>query len=369
MEAIGRLAGGIAHDFNNLLTVISGYSEIALARDDPVEIHRAIKEVATAAGSAAALTGQLLAFSRQQVLQPQVIDVSVVIERVEGLLGRLLGKDVVLTVAVQPDLRPITVDPSQIEQVLLNLAVNARDAMPDGGKLEIAVDDVDLAEADVVSSVGLEPGSYVSVTVSDTGEGMDEETIGRIFEPFFTTKSEGTGLGLATVHGIVVQSGGHISLTSAPGAGTTFRLLFPAAEGLADELQLPIAEITATGGGAGQTILVVEDEDPVRNLIGRVLSGHGYKVLAAASPEEAVEVAGGWTEPLHLIVRDVMLPGRSGPELSEKLRALHPEARALYTSGYASALVGEGVDPHEPFLAKPFTPTTLASKVREVLAA
>jgi signal transduction histidine kinase len=193
MEAIGRLAGGIAHDFNNLLTVISGYSEIALARDDPVEIHRAIKEVVSAAGSATALTGQLLAFSRQQVLQPQVIDVSVVIGSVEGLLGRLLGKDVALTVTVQPDLRPITVDPSQIEQVLLNLAVNASDAMPGGGKLGIAVDNVDLAEADVVSSVGLEPGSYVSVAVSDTGEGMDEETIGRIFEPFFTTKSGAPG--------------------------------------------------------------------------------------------------------------------------------------------------------------------------------
>jgi two-component system, cell cycle sensor histidine kinase and response regulator CckA len=365
MEAIGRLAGGIAHDFNNLLTVISGYSEIALHRDEPAEIHKAIEEVAAAAKSAGALTGQLLVFSRQQVAQPEVLDVGGLIENTERLLCTLLGEDVLLEATIAPGLNQIRVDPSQIEQVLLNLAVNAREAMPDGGRLSIEAENADVDAAYASTHLAVDPGSYVVISVSDTGCGMDEETAARVFEPFFTTKSEGTGLGLATVHGIVAQSGGYISVYSDPDVGTTFRLLFPAVR--APTAKAEAEAVVVSGGCAGMTILVVEDEQSVRRLATRILADEGYNVLEAASPDEAVEVASDWTESLDLIVSDVRLPGRRGPELADELRTAHPEARLLFTSGYAQ---GERIlDTEQPFLAKPFTAAGLASKVREVLAA
>jgi two-component system cell cycle sensor histidine kinase/response regulator CckA len=369
MEAIGRLAGGIAHDFNNLLTVILGYSEVALGASDVAEARRAAEEVAAAAKSAAALTGQLLAFSRQQVLQPQVLELAGVLTSTEGLLRRLLGEDVELVVSVADDARPILVDPSQIEQVVLNLAVNAREAMPDGGTLQVEVTNVDVDERSASIHVGLESGPYVGIAVSDTGLGMDEETRSRIFEPFFTTKVDGTGLGLATVHGVVTQSGGYVQVESSPGAGTTFRMLFPAAD--PDPLSLTGDEPgAAEAGDCAKTILVVEDEDPVRTLTTKVLADSGYTVLAAATPAEAVDIASGWREPLHLILSDITLPGGSGHDLTAELRQLHPEAKALLISGYAPVKNGHNGDgPQEPFLSKPFTAAGLKSKVREILAA
>jgi len=366
MDAIGRLAGGVAHDFNNLLTVILGYSEIGLARRDVDQVHSAIGQVVTAAQSAAALTRQLLAFSRQQVLRPRRLDLGEVIHSTEGLLTRVLGEDVALGVSVDPGLPQVEVDPHQIEQVLLNLAVNAREAMPDGGALVIEAVAVVADETYASVHLGVEPGLYVELAVSDSGVGMDEATRTRIFEPFFTTKTEGTGLGLATVHGIVTQSGGQVQVYSEPGAGTTFKLLFPAA-GLDAELAAADGAVEGELRGTG-TILLVEDEDAVRGLAAELLERLGYTVLTAASPAEARAVAGECDRPIDLILSDVMLPGGTGPEIVEELKALHPHAKTLYTSGYARVLVSErGVDPGEPFLAKPFTTAGLAARVREVL--
>jgi two-component system, cell cycle sensor histidine kinase and response regulator CckA len=368
MEAIGSLAGGIAHDFNNLLTVISGYSEIALARNNRSEIHKAVEEVAAAAKSAAALTAQLLVFSRRQVALLEVVDVGALVESTERLLRRLLGEDIALEASIASGLRPIRVDPSQIEQVLLNLAVNARDAMPDGGKLSIEAENAEVGEAYAASHLGIDPGNYVAISVRDTGCGMNEQTLARAFEPFFTTKGEGTGLGLATVHGIVMQSGGYIEVDSEPGAGTTFQLLFPVAEAPRSESGAESEAADASGHSAPATILVVEDEEAVRRLTAHILATEGYAVIEAATSDEAIKVASDWTESLHLIVSDVRLPGRRGPELADELRTVHPEARLLFTSGYAEGeLVAD--DPGRPFLAKPFTAAGLASKVREILAA
>src|SRR5581483_10078948 len=297
------------------------------------------------------------------------------VEGCERLLRRLLGEDVALTIDLAPGLGRMEVDPSQIEQVLFNLAVNAREAMPDGGRLSIAAVDRILGEDEASAYVGLQPGRYVSIDVADTGVGMDDETRARIFEPFFTTKADGTGLGLATVHGIVTQSSGHISVETAPGAGTTFRLLFPVvandAAGARSEPDRTDAAAPEDGRqGAARTILVVEDEDVVRSLAVEVLTRYGYRVLAAANGEEALEIAANWQGRVDLVLSDIMLPGRFGPELGDELAGLHPEAAFLYTSGYARGLMDErGLDPAHRFLAKPFTPAALASKVREVLAA
>jgi two-component system cell cycle sensor histidine kinase/response regulator CckA len=367
MEAIGRLAGGIAHDFNNLLTVITGYSDLARIRTDVGQIHEAIEQISAAAKTGSALTGQLLAFSRHQVVQPRVLDPSAAIRKAERLLDRLIGEDVLLELQLDPGLMSITADPTQVEQVLLNLATNAREAMPEGGRLAIEGRNVTVDEESMPILVGLEPGSYVVISVSDTGVGMDEATRARIFEPFFTTKEDGTGLGLPTVYGILTQSGGRVLVETEPGVGTTFRLVFPAVEGaIAPAAPDESADEDLDGS---QTVLIVEDEEIVRGLVQEILSGHGYTVLAAATPDEALALASSWTGPLHLVLSDVMLPGIRGPRLVEEVLMLHPEAKTIYTSGYAPALISErGVQSEQPFLPKPFTAIALASKVREVLA-
>jgi two-component system cell cycle sensor histidine kinase/response regulator CckA len=368
MEAIGRLAGGIAHDFNNLLTIITGYSDLARMRTEPESIQNAIEQIAAAAKTGSALTGQLLAFSRQQVVRPRLLDAALAIRNAEGLLDRLIGEDIELELDLETDLAAINADPTQVEQVLLNLASNAREAMPEGGRLTIEARTISVEEGEVPPLVGLEPGRSVVISVGDTGVGMDESTRARMFEPFFTTKEDGTGLGLATVHGILTQSGGRVLVESEPGAGTTFRLVFPAVQGPPAEPAVDTAPLGDLDGS--QTVLIVEDEDLVRGLAEEILSGHGYTVLAAGTPEEALAIASSWKEPLHLVLSDVMLPGKRGPRLVDEVQSLHPEAKTIYTSGYAPALIEErGVQSEQPFLAKPFTATDLALKVREVLAA
>jgi two-component system cell cycle sensor histidine kinase/response regulator CckA len=369
MEAIGKLAGGIAHDFNNLLTVINGNADRALRLDDVEEIKASLRAVLKAGTSAAALTGQLLAFSRRQVLRPRVLDLADVLSNMLDLLERLLGANVLLETAVEPTLGRIHVDPSQIEQVLLNLAVNAREAMNGDGSIKIVAANTEVDEAYAASGVELEPGPYVALTVTDTGNGMDEETRSRIFEPFFTTKAEGTGLGLATVYGIIKQSGGNISVYSEPDAGTTFRLLFPRVDARAEIREaLPADSRDLTGS---ETILVIEDNELIRELVAKILTGIGYTVMTAGCADEALPLAAAFSERLDLIVSDVMLPGQPGPELVARIQRLHPQTKSLYTSGYAPSLAGErgGFDLDQAFLAKPFTTVELASVVRRVLDA
>jgi two-component system cell cycle sensor histidine kinase/response regulator CckA len=367
VEAIGQLAGGIAHDFNNMLTAILGHAERAAGAVDPVARAASIDGITAAGSSAAALTRQLLAFSRRQVMQPKVVDIRRSLLSLESMLHRVLGDDVTLEATIEPDLSRIVVDPSQIEQVLLNLAINARDAMPGGGTVSIAASNVEVDDAYATARPGLVPGPYVELSVTDTGTGMDEETRTHIFEPFFTTKTDGTGLGLATTFGIVKQSDGYISVYSEPGRGTTFRLLFPAVDALPDGAVERDGVVAAPLEGT-ERVLIVEDEPLVRGLVTEILVSYGYSVLAAGTPAEARELASSSDVPIQLIVSDVMLPGQSGPELMRELLSLQPAARCLFTSGYA---YGQGLGPGDlagaEFLSKPFTGTELAAKVREAL--
>jgi two-component system, cell cycle sensor histidine kinase and response regulator CckA len=367
MEAVGRLAGGVAHDFNNLLTVILGYGDAARKATEVGGIHASVDEMVRAARSCADLTRRLLAFSRQQVLQPRVVDLGEVVSSVEGLLRRTLGEDVEVQVEVAPGTGRVRLDPVQMEQVLLNLAINARDAMPYGGALRIEATDTQVDEAFVGQHVEVTPGRYVLVSVSDTGQGMDAETRARAFDPFFTTKVEGTGLGLSTVYGIVRQSGGHIWLYSEPGAGTTFRMVFPTVDEPVDRSE-PSGEHVWRGGG--ETILVVEDSEAVRRLIVEALDSGGYRVLEAADAEEALRVVAGGAR-IDLVLTDLVLPGSTGPDLVDRLRDGGWSPRVLYTSGYARGLLQDrlGLEPGQPFLAKPFTLDTLAQQVRRALDA
>jgi PAS domain S-box-containing protein len=380
LAAIGQLAGGVAHDFNNVLTAIEGYTELALgglASDDPQdwpsgrEMRADLGEVVKAAERAAGLTRQLLAFSRRQVLQPRVLDLNTVIAGFEKMLHRLLGEDIALVTFLAPELGRVEADPGQIEQVIMNLAVNARDAMPGGGQLTLETANVILGEIYARAHIEVEPGPYVMLAVSDMGVGMSEEVKGRIFEPFFTTKEEdeGTGLGLSVVHGIVKQSGGHISVYSEPGVGTTFKVYLPRVEKEAEVAERERVPSVPLGGT--ETVLVAEDEEAVRALACRVLREHGYTVLEAGHPEDALRLAGEHTGPIHLLLTDVVMPGMSGRELAERLLPSHPETALLYISGYTdNAIVHHGVlESGVPFLQKPFTPVTLARKVREVLDA
>jgi two-component system cell cycle sensor histidine kinase/response regulator CckA len=367
MEAVGQLAGGIAHDFNNILAAISMYGDLALRSQDPEHVHAIVRETLDAVTKGASLTRQLLAFSRQQVLQPKVVDLTEALASLDTLLRRVLGEDIAFETSVEDQLGHVLVDPGQIEQVLMNLAVNARDAMPGGGNLRIEAANIIVDDAYAAIRIGVEPGPHVRISVTDTGEGMDAETREHLFDPFFTTKQEGTGLGLTTVYGIVKQSGGHISVYSDRGAGATFRLLFPIVE---DPVDAPARERTIeTGDLTGtETILVVEDEQRVRELIDRVLAGYGYTILTAGTPDEALQIASTWSEPIHLILSDVMLPGETGPQLVEKLQALHPEAKCVFSSGYAHGHVGDrGLPPDQPFIAKPYSAVELASTIRQTL--
>ena len=370
MEAIGRLAGGVAHDFNNLLTVISGRAQIELLRPElSGPSRRNIDLIAEAASRASTLTKQLLAFSRKQVLQPRVLDVDIVVARMEPLLRRLIGEDIDLVTATEPGLGRVRADPGQLEQVVLNLAVNARDAMPRGGRLTVETANAELDEAYARQQADVHPGPYVILAVSDTGVGMDAETRAHLFEPFFTTKGvgEGTGLGLATVYGIVKQSGGHITAYSEVGRGTTIKIYLPRVDA-ASEVRGAEPEPVVLRRGS-ETVLLVEDDEAVRELTREVLEMQGYTVLAVADAGEAPRVLEGASRPIHLLVTDVVMPRLSGRELTERLRSLRPGLKVLYISGYAgTAVVHHGVlDPGTPFLQKPFTPDALLRSVRKVL--
>jgi nitrogen-specific signal transduction histidine kinase/ActR/RegA family two-component response regulator len=370
MEAIGRLAGGIAHDFNNLLTAISGYCELllmGLGTGDP--LRRICDEITKAADRAAALTRHLLAFSRKQVLQPKVLDLNAVVSAIDPMLRRLIGEDLELTILSAPTLGRVKADRVQIEQVLVNLAVNARDAMPRGGKLIIETADVELDEAYVRRLVDVRAGSYVLLAVSDTGSGMDAETLAHIFEPFFTTKEpgKGTGLGLSTVYGIVKQSGGYIFVYSELNRGTTFKIYLPRVE---EEVPLPDQNaVPAIPTEGWETVLLVEDEQPVRALVREILQRNGYAVLEAGHGREALQISDRYPGPIHLMVTDVVMPGISGCELAEHLASRRPDTKVLYVSGYTdNALLNHDMtDPTIAFLQKPFTTYALARKVREVL--
>ncbi|WHZ24562.1 MAG: PAS/PAC sensor hybrid histidine kinase [Nitrospira sp.] len=371
MEAVGRLAGGVAHDFNNMLTVIRGYSELVLSRLAPTDgFRKELEEVKKAADRASGLTGQLLAFSRRQFIAPKVLDLNAVIHNMEGMLRRLLGEDIVeLCTVLDPDVGQLKADPGQVEQVIMNLAVNARDAMPSGGRLTVETSNVQFGSRRNRPPMGAEPGSYIALVVRDTGHGMDEETQSHIFEPFFTTKEKGkgTGLGLSTVYGIVKQSGGFIEVESKPGRGATFKIFFPRVDGAARG-----TESASVGGDpikGRETVLLVEDEPGVRRLVNETLRLHGYTVLEARHGIEALLTGAKHLGPIHLLLTDVVMPQMSGPEVAEKLATVRPEVKVLYMSGYPDhpAFSKGGVDTEHSFLQKPFTPSTLAQKVREVL--
>jgi signal transduction histidine kinase/ActR/RegA family two-component response regulator len=356
MEAVGRLAGGIAHDFNNLLTAISGYSEFLIEGQTDPRLRRYSEEIKRAATRAAALTGQLLAFSRRQVLQPRVLDLNAVVGDMDMMLRRLIGEDVELVCVLDPALAPVLADPTQVEQVIVNLAVNARDAMPHGGSVTIETANAETGE-----------GRFVELRLTDTGVGMAEEERRQLFDPFFTTKEGGTGLGLATVYGIVEQSGGTIDVESAPGLGSSFRILFPAVDApLAEREQSHHGDAPARGS---ETILLVEDEAVVRQLVAEILESNGYGVLQAGDGPSALELLRRHTGPVDLLVTDVVMPGMSGPEVANAVAAMRPGTRVLYISGYTDSAIGHhGVlEPGIAFLQKPFSGGDLTHKVRAML--
>jgi CheY-like chemotaxis protein len=371
MEAVGRLAGGVAHDFNNLLTAILGNTELLLDSLGPTHPAREDgEEVIRAAHRAADLTRQLLTFSRQQVIAPRVLDINGVVANLDKMLRRLIGEDIELKTALAPDAGAVRADPGQLEQVILNLVVNGRDAMPRGGKLTIETANVALAEADAWE-LSAPPGSYVMVAVSDTGVGIDPAIRAHLFEPFFTTKGpgKGTGLGLATVYGVVKQSGGFIWVYSEPDQGATFKIYLPRVEEAPDApAPAPAARETRHGT---ETVLLVEDDAMVRSFARRALEARGYAVLPASGGPDALSLVEGHAGPIHLLVTDVVLPSMSGRELARRLDAARPGLRVLYTSGYTDeAIVHHGVlEPGIAFLQKPFTGDALADKVREVLDA
>ncbi|HEX8814854.1 MAG TPA: PAS domain S-box protein [Terriglobales bacterium] len=371
MEAIGRLAGGVAHDFNNLLTVISGYTEQLLERTTaPDPNFPKIEAIHHATERATSLTRQLLAFSRKQLLELKVVDINVIVSGMERLLWPLVGENIELQTLLAPDLGRTRADAGQIEQVLMNLVVNSKDALPRGGRIIVQTANVDLGHDEISREYQyIRPGPYVMLRVSDNGLGMDAETQARIFEPFFTTKEKGkgTGLGLSTVYGIIKQSGGYVLVQSEPSKGTTFRIYLPRVEDAAENAGPSRAH--TTHGNASETVLLVEDEESVRQLIRETLEAKGYKVLEAENGDAALEIADRHHMAIDILITDVVMPGMNGREVSSRLCAAHPNTRVLYLSGYAEdAIVHEGVlDPGASFLQKPFTLQTLTRKVREVL--
>jgi two-component system cell cycle sensor histidine kinase/response regulator CckA len=372
MEAVGQLAGGIAHDFNNLLTAILGSTELLLAETDPGDPRREdVQEIGRAAHWAAALVRQLLAYSRKQVMQPRLVNLNTVVHEMGGLLRRVVGERIALWLDLDSSLGYVMADPGQIEQVIANLGVNARDAMPDGGTLTIVTANLNAAGLPAAADERLSAGPLVALTVSDTGIGMDDHVQAHLFEPFFTTKElgRGTGLGLATVYGIVRQSGGQIQVASRPHEGSTFTVYFPRVPGPARPTPLAAPPESAPGGS--ESVLVVEDEEAVRHLVCRVLRGKGYRVLEATAAEAALALAAESPEPIDLLVTDMVMPGIGGAALAAHLVARRPVMRVLFITGYAIEAVerqGELAAGGEP-LEKPFSADQLARKVREVLAA
>ncbi len=370
MEAVGQLAGGVAHDFNNVLTVILSNTELLLRGLGPEDPRREeVEDIRGAAQRAAALTRQLLAFSRKQVLKPRVMNLNDAVSNVEKMLGRLIGEDIELVTLLDADLWSTEADPGQIEQIIMNLAVNARDAMPEGGRLALETGNVVIDERFARSHYPIVPGDYTVLVVSDTGEGMDPETRSRIFEPFFTTKQmgHGTGLGLSTVYGIVKQSGGYIWAYSEPGQGTTFKLYFPRAEGGLGQHERKSEGVEADSGH--ETVLLVEDEESVRTLARRILADEGYNVIEAEDAVAAIKMSRTHRGPIDLLLTDLVMPELSGRELADRLERLRPDIRMLFMSGYTDhAVLRDGsIDLDGNFLQKPFTPESLVRKVREVL--
>lgn len=368
MDAVGRLAGGIAHDFNNLLTVIIGRIDALLedlSDDDPRRSD--LDLIAGAAERASALTRQLLAFSRKQALTPTVVDVNAIVDEVASLLRRLLGEDIEFATALVPGAARVRVDRGQMEQVIVNLAANARDAMPSGGRLTISTDRVDVTDTPP-PGVAAPPGAYVLLAVTDSGHGMDAETRRRVFDPFFTTKEvgRGTGLGLATVYGIVKQHDGHVAVDSSPGAGATFRIYLPRADA---EVAAPAAPAAPRPTGS-ETILLVEDEQEVRRLARQALEGAGYRVIEAALPTDAVRIAEEWPQPIPLLVTDLVMPQMNGRVMADIVRSARPAIKTLFISGYSADPATFETDLEGPgwsFLAKPFTGRALAKTVRDLL--
>jgi hypothetical protein len=372
MEAIGRLAGGIAHDFNNLLGVILGNSEMILKTgpSDP-RLQERIKEIKMAGEEAASVTRQLLAFSRQRVFEPQVLDLNVVLKDLEPLLKRIIEESIQLEMKLGQQLGAIKIDRSQLAQVILNLISNARDAMSGGGRLKIETSNVELEESYAHEHVDVTPGEYVQLSVTDSGSGMDRETVSRIFEPFFTTKEKGrgSGLGLATVYGIVRQSGGHIWVYSEPESGTTFKIYFPC---IAEASDSPPRSISAVAvPSASETVLVVEDSKLLAKVTRDFLESEGYTVLLASSPGEAIRIADNLKGPIHLLLTDVVLPDMNGRQLSEDLLAKRPEMKVLYMSGHAAGILSQhdfqAVDVALAFIEKPFSQQALSRKLRQIL--
>jgi signal transduction histidine kinase/CheY-like chemotaxis protein len=370
MEAIGQLAGGVAHDFNNLLTVIGGYAEMLCEVLPPDDTRcQDVKEIIRAADTASALTRQLLTFSRRQVSQPKVVEVNSVVAELDNMLRRLIGEDIAYATVLAPDVGRIYADPSQLQQILMNLAVNARDAMPKGGKLTVETANAFLDVSYASAHSGVASGRYVMLAVTDSGSGMDAQTQSRIFEPFFTTKGpgKGTGLGLSTVYGIAQQSKGHIGVYSELGHGTTFRVYFPRVDSapLAESKRAP----AMTMRPRSQTVLVVEDNDAVRAMLGRILRGAGYNVLEASHPNRAREICGQPAVSIQLLLSDVIMPNMNGVELVAELRATRPDMRAILMSGYSgAAMTSHGQIPSDvAFLEKPFTPDSVLAKIRSAL--
>jgi signal transduction histidine kinase/CheY-like chemotaxis protein len=370
MEAVGRLAGGVAHDFNNLLTVILGYNQMLCeqVKADSTALEYA-REVKQASERASALTHQLLAFSRRQVAVPRIVDLNELVRNIDKMLRRIIGEDVHLNIRLDPSLPPVQVDPAHFDQVIMNLAVNSRDAMPNGGALTIETGHVQLTEVYAASHIDLRPGSYALLTVSDTGIGMDAATRARIFEPFFTTKEKGsgTGLGLSIVYGIVKQNGGEILVYSEPGQGTVFKIYIPSVAA-AVEAPPEVGAETAAGPASG-TILLVEDEEQVRNLARTMLTNEGYQVIDCASSADALRLVRERTANIDLLLTDIVMPHMSGLDLAREVLAADPRIRLLFMSGYTGTSVTEQgmITAGAPFIQKPFTATSLREKVRQAL--
>ncbi len=370
MEAVGRLAGGMAHDFNNLLAVISGYSDLLLENVAPSDPNRAkLEQIKQATNSAASLTRQLLMFSRQQIIEPVVLDINEIVSSTEKMLRRLIKENIEFAVVLEPNLDRVNADPGQIEQIILNLVVNARDALPKGGKLRIQTSNVQMENVSVHAGAGLLPGRYVLLEVTDTGTGMDQETQAHIFEPFFTTKAvgKGTGLGLATVYGIAKQSNGHVEVLSALGRGSSFRIYLPAVK--QSNVIHELRKDTASPEFSDETVLVVEDARPLRDLICEGLGQLGCTVLPARNAEEALEIVRERKTTIDLLLTDVVMPGMDGGTLAKEIRSLRPETKVLYMTGYSGEFLrADMLNPDVSLIRKPFTPVELGRKIRKMLA-